>query len=61
MKERESLVGGCSILKLYRLVAIQEEVAGVRVQSMAMEGRQVPEAPYAVAQLPVCLTMSIMG
>ena len=61
MRERESLVGGCSILKLYLLVAIQEEVAGVRVTSMAMEGRQAPEAHYAVAQPPVCLTMSTMA
>ena len=61
MKERESLVGGCSILKLYLLVVIQEEVAGVRVQSMAMEGPQAPEVPYVVAQLPVCLTMSTMA
>ena len=61
MKERESLVGGCSILKLYLLVTIQEEVAGVRVQSMAMEGRQAPEAPYAVPQPPVCLTMLTMA
>ena len=61
MKERESLVGGCSILKLYLLVVIQEEVAGVRVQLMAMEGRQAPEAPYAIAQPPVCLTMSTMA
>ena len=61
MKERESLVGGCSILKLYLLVTIQEEVAGVRVQSMAMEGPQAPEVPYVVAQLPVCLTMSTMA
>ena len=61
MKERESLVGGCSILKLYRLVTIQEEVAGVRVQLMEMEGRQASEVPYVVTQPPVCLTMPIMA
>ena len=61
MKERESLVGGCSILKLYLLVTIQEEVAGVRVQLMEMEGRQAPEVPYVVAQPLVCLTMSTMA
>ena len=61
MKERENLVGGCSILKPYPLVAIQEEVAGVRVQLMEMEGRQATEVPYVVAQPPVCLTMSTMA